>query len=583
MAAAGAAGRVADEMGCEVGQTVGYSVRFEESFRPGTTQIKYTTGGTLFRESMFDPLLSRYSVIMIDEAHERSLHTDLLLGLLKRIVGRRADLRIIISSATIDAERFLEYFGSVTRTAKTVSGPSMPQTISQKQDETKKPAIIRLEGKIFPLEIGYLREACEDPIGEAIDTILAISREFPRGDVLVFLTGMAEIERVAEELSQELPPAIQILTLHASMNMSEQMGVLKAAPPGHRKVILATNIAETSLTISGIVYVVDTGAVRVKEYDPSLGIHRMRTVRISKSSARQRAGRAGREQAGKVFRCYTQDQYEEMADYSPPEIQTTDLTGTILQLKALGINDILSFGWIDSPLVDNTAAGLQSLHALGAIDDSGKLTADGRILAELPVDPRLGKMILSAAKLGCASETITIAAMTSVGDIFQAGIPDDLRQKQGVEQGDLLSFLNIYHAYQENKANALKWAPRHGLLLGNLQKAERCRASLVAQLKHLGVATSSSSPDPALIQKAIFCGLFQNLAESQPDGTYRLLHSPQTVFWIHPESVLFKRAPSLVVFGEAVQTTKAFLRHLSVADKTWAAELVPHYYKTVTR
>lgn len=580
------ASRVAEEMGCEIGQTVGFSVPFDDKTRPSITRIKYMTDEILFKEIMSDPLLLKYSVVMIDGVQERSLYTEILLGLLKKILAKRNDLRLVLCTAAVDAQRYVEYFSPsvAIRSRTTVSGPVLPPT---KGSLSKDPAMISFEGDLFPVEALYLNEPCSDPVKMAVQAVLRINKEEILGGILVFLPGRKEIEQALQLMSEGLidydGPRIYAQSLHASMPQADQM----AAPLGHRKVVFATNIAEHSITIEDVAYVVDTGLVKLKVYDPKADICKLIDCQVSKSSARQRAKRACLRQPGKVYRLYTRDQFESFSEFPPSSLELEDLTGAILQLKAIGIDDVLGFGFIDQPSESSVQSGYQKLHALGAVDDDGNLTKDiGEILAVLPISPQLGRMLVKSKEHGCTNEILTVVSMASVGDIFFSDVPDELRYKQGVLEGDHLSLLNMFNAYIENKANAVKWAPRHGLNVTQLQKAELLRSRLANQLRALGIDASQSTSGPILIRKCISSGLFMNLAQSNNDGSYRLLKdipSSRKALYIHPESMLFKTTPEWIVFEEAVQTTKSFMRNVTVVKKEWAAEVAPHYFKLTYR
>uniref|UniRef100_A0A8H7NE43 Uncharacterized protein n=1 Tax=Bionectria ochroleuca TaxID=29856 RepID=A0A8H7NE43_BIOOC len=345
VAATTVAVRVAEEFGCEIGKEVGYSIRFED-VTSSSTRIKFLTDGLLIREALVDPLLSRYSVIMVDEAHERSISTDVLLGLLRKIKRKRPDLRIIISSATLQAEEFLKFFSE---------GPEDTTTGKNNSKENEVATIISLEGRTYPIDILYLESSAEDYVEKAIKTVFDIHTQEGPGDILVFLTGREEIDTAVQAVSERASEldarqgTLQPLHLYAGLSTEEQMYVFDKTPDNTRKVVFSTNIAEASVTIEGIVYVVDCGFVKQRAYNPKTGIETLTATPVSKASAQQRAGRAGRTKPGKCFRLYTEDSYGALPDANIPEIQRSNLAPIILQLKALGIDNIVRFGFLSPP------------------------------------------------------------------------------------------------------------------------------------------------------------------------------------------------------------------------------------------
>src|SRR6266536_277049 len=331
-------------MGCKLGQEVGYSIRFED-VTSAATRIKFLTDGLLLREAHVDPLLNRYSVIMVDEAHERSLSTDILLGVLKKISKRRPDLRIIVSSATLQAEEFLRFFAGTNSDSRPENGDLGGST----------GRIISIDGRMYPVDILYLEEPAEDYVERAVKTIFDIHTQEAEGDILLFLTGREEIETAIQMISERTASlhtkgqAILALPLYAGLTSEQQLYVFEPAPENTRKVIVSTNIAEASVTIDGIVYVVDCGFAKLRAYNPLTGIERLTAVPISKASAKQRAGRAGRTKPGKCYRLYTESSYQALEEATVPEIQRSNLAPVILQLKALGIDNIVRFGFLTSP------------------------------------------------------------------------------------------------------------------------------------------------------------------------------------------------------------------------------------------
>ncbi|KAF9348435.1 hypothetical protein BGX34_002491, partial [Mortierella sp. NVP85] len=409
VAATTVAQRVAEEMHVKLGMEVGYAIRFEDCTDPeGRTRIKYMTDGMLFREALMDPLLSKYSVIMLDEAHERSLYTDILLGVLKKIMKKRPDLRVVISSATLDAEAFAAFFSS----SKNPSDGSQGNA-----------TILSVQGRMYPVDVHYLAEPTSDYIETAIQTVFDIHTKEPAGDILVFMTGREEIEKVVNEIRERattLPPNkysdILALPIYAGLPSEEQMMVFEPSERGTRKVVVATNVAEASITIPGIGFVIDTGFVKIRAYNPKTGMETLTTTTISRASADQRAGRAGRIRNGKAYRLYTESAFlNDMPLTSVPEIQRSNLSAMVLQLKALGIENVLRFDFMTSPPAEMMSKALELLYSLGALDDHSRLTIPlGMRLAEFPLDPLLGKILLDSGKFGCSHEMLTIAAMVSV-------------------------------------------------------------------------------------------------------------------------------------------------------------------------
>lgn len=582
--------RVAEEYGCEVGKEVGFSIRFED-VSSAATRIKFMTDGLLIREALVDPLLSRYSVIMVDEAHERSISTDILLGLLKKILKRRPDLRIIVSSATLQAEEFLSFF---TRTG----GEAEIDDTSQSRG-----TIISLEGRTHPIDILYLESSAEDYVEKAISTVFDIHAKEQKGDILVFLTGRDEIEHavnaVAERSAQLDPESPQLLPLplFAGLTTEQQMYVFEEAPLNTRKVIFSTNIAEASVTIDGIVYVVDCGFVKLRAYNPKTGIETLTATSVSKASAAQRAGRAGRTRPGKCFRLYTEDAYDSLPDANPPEIQRSNLAPFVLQLKALGVDNVLRFDYITPPPAELMVKALELLFSLGALDEYAKLTKPmGLRMAELAVEPMMAKTLLSAPNFGCLSEMLTIAAMTSLGSSVWVQQDDEKKQfentrrKFAVEEGDHLTLLNVYQTFVTKGRKEGRFCYDNYLNFKAMSRAVSIRAQLKRYLERFGINTEESlagvnthSIDPLQkaeqIRRCLTTGYFAHAARMQADGTFRTIDGG-TMLHAHPSSLMFNRKADWVIFHEIMDTsTKTYVRDISKIEKNWLLEYAPNFYQ----
>lgn len=549
VAATTVATRVAEEMSCKLGEEVGYSIRFED-VTSAKTRIKFLTDGLLLREALADPLLSRYSVIMVDEAHERSLSTDVLLGVLKKIKKKRQDLRIVISSATLQAEAFLAFFC-----------PEGQHENGSKPSKNNEGAIISLEGRMFPVDTHFLEEPAEDYVERAVKTVFDIHTNEPDGDILIFLTGREEIDTatqlIADRAASLHPRAQSLMTLplYAGLTSEQQLYVFEPAPENTRKVIVSTNIAEASVTIDGIVYVVDCGFVKLRAFNPSTGIETLTATPISKASATQRSGRAGRTKPGKCYRLYTQSVYDNLGEMTVPEIQRSNLAPVILQLKALGIDNVLRFDFLTPPPAQLIIRALEVLYSLGALDDYAKLTRPlGTRMAELSVEPMMAKVLLSAPAMGCLSEILSIAAMTSLqGAVWfhhdgEKRATETSRRKFAVEEGDHLTLLNVYQAFVTKGRKESKWCRNNFLNYKSMTRAVSIRAQLKRYLERFGINVDESLPTSKTaedltsmgerIRKCLTMGYFAHAARMQADGSFQTVNG-NVILHAHPSSLMF--------------------------------------------
>ena len=562
VAAVSVAKRVAEEFGCALGEQVGYSIRFEDVTSKETI-IKYMTDGMLMREYLADNDLNRYSALMLDEAHERTIHTDVLFGLLKDLCRRRPDLKIIVTSATLDAEKFSTYF---------FQSP-----------------IFTIPGRTFPVEILYTKEAESDYLDAAMITVMQIHLSEPAGDILVFLTGQEEIDVCCETLFNrmqalgDLAPELIILPVYSSLPSEMQSRIFEPAPQGTRKCVVATNIAEASLTIDGIFYVIDPGMAKMKAFNPKIGMDSLVVTPISQASARQRAGRAGRTGPGKCYRLYTEQAYKtEMLATNIPEIQRTNLGNVVLQLKAMGINDLLGFDFMDPPPVATMVGAMESLHALGALDDEGLLTRLGRKMAEFPLEPNLSKMLILSVDLGCSEEILIITSMLSVENPFyrprdKQAQADMRKAKFHQAEGDHLTLLAVYKGWEASKFSN-PWCFENFVQARSMKRAQDVRKQLVTIMDRYKLDLLSAGKNYKLICKAITAGFFTHAAKKDPQEGFRTLVDQNPVY-IHPSSALFNKNPEFVIYHELVLTTKEYMRNVMEIDARWLVELAPAFYK----
>lgn len=561
VAAMSVAKRVAEEMEVKLGSTVGYAIRFEDCTSKDTV-IKYMTDGVLLRESLNEPDLDKYSCVIMDEAHERALNTDILMGLFKKILQRRRDLKLIITSATLNAKRFSDFYGGAP-------------------DFT-------IPGRTFPVDTLFHRSPVEDYVDQAVQQVLSIHVSMDQGDILVFMTGQEDIEVTCELVQRRLealndPPKLSILPIYSQMPADLQAKIFDRAPPGVRKCIVATNIAETSLTVEGIKYVVDTGYAKMKVYNPKMGMDTLQITPISQANASQRSGRAGRTGPGKAFRLYTEKAFkEELYLQTIPEIQRTNLSNTVLMLKSLGVKDLLDFDFMDPPPQDTITTSMFDLWALGALDNLGELTALGRKMSAFPMDPSLAKLLITAEEYGCSEEMITIVSMLSVPNVFyrpkeRQEEADTQREKFWVHESDHLTYLQVYSAW---KAHGYSdgWCIRHFLHPKSLRRAKEIRDQLLDIMKMQKMNMVSCGMDWDIIRKCICAGYYHQAARYKGSGEYINLRTNLPV-QLHPTSALYAgHPPDYVVYHELILTSKVYVSTVTAVDPHWLADLGGVFY-----
>jgi len=569
IAARSVAARLAQELQTELGGVVGYKVRYQDRVRPDSL-VKLMTDGILLAETQGDPLLSQYEAIILDEAHERSLNIDFLLGYLKRLLPRRPDLKLVITSATIDAERFSRHFGGA-------------------------PAI-EVSGRLYPVELRYrpvagdaedtTREEEERALADAVDELC---REGP-GDVLVFLPGEREIRDAAEVLRKHHPPGTEILPLYARLSSAEQDRVFR--PGAARRIVLATNVAETSLTVPRIRYVVDTGVARVKRYSVRNKVEMLRVEDISQAAARQRAGRCGRVADGVCIRLYAEDDHARRPAYTEPELLRSSLAGVILRAMSLRLGGVEDFPFLDPPTPRAIADGYALLAELGAVDEANALTRVGRALAKLPLDPRIGRMLIAARDEGCLAQLLVISAALSVQDprerpADRAGAADQRHARFADERSDFLALLKVWaffsEAVEHKKSNRklAQFCRENFLSIARMREWRDLHAQLHTLVAELGWRPSAVDPakpeGAAAIHRALLTGLLGNVGlRDEASGNYSGARGIK--FWVHPGSWT-KKPGKWIVAAELVETTRLFARTVAGIDPRWLEDLGGHLLK----
>ncbi|MBU9627363.1 ATP-dependent RNA helicase HrpA [Burkholderia multivorans] len=587
LAASSTGRRIAEELGTPFGEVVGYKVRFTDNLAPGAS-VKLMTDGILLAETQTDPLLKAYDTLIIDEAHERSLNIDFLLGYLKEILPKRPDLKLIVTSATIDADRFARHFGSDAHPAPVieVSGRLYPVEVRYRPVAEDRPAVKHAEGTASRDRVKTAREAERDLMDAIVDAVDELCRE-GSGDVLVFLPGEREIREAAEALRKHHPPHTEILPLFARLSAADQDKVFK--PSNARRIVLATNVAETSLTVPGIRYVVDTGLARVKRYSYRNKVEQLQVEPISQAAANQRAGRCGRVADGICIRLYDESDFQARARFTDPEILRSSLASVILRMKSLHLTAIESFPFLEPPPGRAIADGYQLLNELGAVDDDNALTPLGRELARLPLDPRVGRMILAARDQQSLREVLIIASALSVQDPRDRPIDaqeqaDQAHRRFADERSEFLQWLKIWTWFEEavahKKSNRqLVDACRQNFLSHlRLREWRDVHSQLLTVVREHGWRLNESEATYEQVHLALLTGLLGNLGLKADDDPH-YLGARGIKFYLWPGSALAKKAGRWVMAAELVETSRLYARCLAKIEPEWVEKVGAHLLK----
>ncbi|PAA71462.1 hypothetical protein BOX15_Mlig020814g1, partial [Macrostomum lignano] len=560
------ASRVCDEAGWRLGEQCGYAVRFADC-RSQATRVLFATDGVLVRLLARDPLLQDFCVVMVDEAHERTFHTDLALCLLRKVQRRRPDLRVIVSSATIDADAYLKFFGDSA-------------------------ACLSVEGRQYPVDIHYSASPVPCYMAAALDTVLAIHRRCGPGGVLVFLTGQEEVLRLVQQLREAAMKSssgqqLKVFGLYGGQSARQQLRAFENVGQANRKVVVATNLAETSVTVPGIRYVVDCGFQKLRVFDPRTGLESLAVCPVSASAAEQRAGRAGRTQSGAVYRLYPESEAARQLPHTPAELERCDPSPLLLQLLSMGVRDLRRFNFLSAPAPGAMARACELLRALGALDSEARLTSLGARMAELPVAPMLARSLLAGAELGCGADICGLAACLQVRALFL--VPQHRRNASrrakrtfACQEGDHLTMLNALRAYESRAATLApqrlsQWCAKHFLSQRALSRASELRRRI--QLA-LGLPDAQKVSDYRLILRALAAGHFAQAARLLPSGErYESLRGGHPLY-LHPGSVLHsERWPQCVVFTDLESAGDKFMMEsVSSVEPGLLVELAPHYY-----
>ncbi|CAJ0824243.1 9390_t:CDS:10, partial [Entrophospora sp. SA101] len=505
------------------------------------------TDGVMLRESLKEPDLDHYSTVIMDEAHERSLQTDVLMGLLRQVITRRRDLKLIVTSATMNTEKFAAFFGNC--------------------------AIFTIPGRTFPVDTMFSKTPCEDYVDSAVKQVLEIHLSRPAGDILVFMTGQEDIEITCQVISEQLqqldnPPPLAVLPIYSQLPADLQARIFEKTSDNACKVIVATNIAETSLTVDGIMYVIDTGYNKLKVFNPKIGMDSLQITPISQANANQRSGHAGRTGAGTCYRLYTEQAYHhEMFINTIPEIQRTNLANVVLLLKSLGVKNLLDFDFMDPPPQDNILNSMYQLWILGALDNTGELTPLGRRMVEFPLDPSLSKMLIVSQELGCTAEILERVEQS-----------DAAREKFFVPESDHLTLL---HVYTQWKSNGFQdgWCVNHFIHSKAMRKAQEVRSQLIDIMKAEKMELVSCGTNWDVVRKCICSAYFHQAARIKGIGEYVNIRTGMPCH-LHPTSALYGLGytPDYIVYHELVMTSKEYMQCVTAVDPYWLAEMGPMFY-----
>lgn len=558
VAARSVARYVAENVGCEIGEEVGYQVRFEDHTTEGT-RINFMTDGILLRKIQEDPLLRDYSAVMVDEAHERSLNIDFTLGLLKRLQKKRQEaglppLKIIVTSATLEKEKFARYFG--------------------------ESPMVEVPGRLYSVNIHHEQECSYDYTKAAAEKVKSIAQQNQEGDILIFMPGQEEIDKTIKEINAMELPDLVVLSLYGQMSPEDQDRIFEKIL--ERKVIVATNIAETSVTVPGIRHVIDSGLIKQIEFDSSTGIETLATRPHAKSGCIQRTGRAGRLAPGECWRLYPESDFHNRSEFQTPEIQRSNLAHVVLMMKKIGIEDARSFEFIDPPDRKTLEQAIDALQTLGALDKNESITEVGETMAELPLAPHIARMVIEAEKHECVETVCTIASFLGGKPVFafNQNWPEEKKNEAKTAQNKYKDpssdFISLLKVWQEYEANDFRdgWARNNFLNHKTLDEVRQVRYQLFRALRRNGIRISENQ-DPEAIGKSIAAGLIENLMQYYSKHSYKRTKDSQTGFFIHPSSSTFGHNPQFFVPAEIVKTGKTYARIIQEVKPQWIREIAP--------